>query len=415
MLVREMAALAILMASTAGNGRAAEPLSVPAAIERALARSPEVRSAEAEVRAARARLEEASLLLATNPELLLGAGPRDKGPTRSADYEVAISQRVEVGGQRGARMASARAALGAAEARLAAAKARLAVEVRELLGKVSAARLRAEVATDAHRFSEQAAEAAEKRFKAGDVARIDVNGAHLERGRAARTRQEAEQEHLGLVSELELALGAEPGSLRDVSAPLDDLVPGPETSEGDLVRRALAARQEVAAARLEVTAAEAEASLAGRMAIPSPTVGVSAAREEGAQVILGTLSLELPIFARNQGARGATAARLEQAREALSALERRVAQEVRLAAERVRAARRIVAAFDPEMAAALAEDLSLATRAYAAGQIDFLRYQLIRRDALDARRERIDALEALARATARLEGALGQGASSPGP
>lgn len=409
MQIRDVAALVILLTATASTGRAAEPLSVPAAIELALARSPEVRSAEAEVRAARARLEEASLLLATNPELLLGAGPRDNGPTRSTDYEVALSQRVEVGGQRGVRMASARAALGAAEARLSAAKARVAVEVRELVGRVSAARLRAEIALDAHRFSEQAAEAAEKRFKAGDVARIDANSAHLERGRAARARQEAEQEHLGLVSELELALGAELGSLTDGSAPLDDLVPGPEASEEELVQKALAARPDVAAARLEVTAAEAEASLAGRMAIPSPTLGVSAAREEGAQVILGTLSLELPFFARNQGARGATAARLEQAREALSALERRVAQEVRLAAERVRAARRMVAAFDPAMTAALAEDLALATRAYGAGQIDFLRYQLIRRDAIDARRERVDALEALARATARLEGALGQG------
>ena len=158
MQVRDMAALAILLASTASAAGAAEPLSLPAATERALARSPEVRSAESEVRAARARLEEASLPLASNPELLVGAGPRDNGSSRTLDYEVALSQRVEVGGQRGARMASARAALGAAEARLSAARARLTAGVRELLGKVSAARMRAEVALDAHRFSEQAAE-----------------------------------------------------------------------------------------------------------------------------------------------------------------------------------------------------------------------------------------------------------------
>ncbi|MCM2333742.1 MAG: TolC family protein [Anaeromyxobacteraceae bacterium] len=392
-----------------GVALASEPLTLASATERALARSPEVRSAESDVRAARARLEEASQPLASNPELLVGAGPRNTGPSRTLDYEVALSQRVEAGGQRGARMASARAALGAAESRLSAAKARLTAEVRELLGRASAARLRAEVAIDAHRFSEQAAEAAERRFQAGDVARIDVNSARLERGRAARARQEAELEHHGLVSELELALGAEPSSLQDVSAPLDDWVPGPVASEEALVQEALAARHDLAAARLEVIAAAAEASLAGRMAVPSPTFSFSAAREERATVVLGTLSLELPFFARNLGARGATVARLEQARETLSALERRVSQEVRLAAERVRAARRMVAAFDPAMASALAEDLALATRAYDAGQIDFLRYQLIRRDAIDARRERIDALEALSRAMARLEGVLGQG------
>jgi len=410
MRTRDVVALALLVASTVGIAGAAEPPSLASATERALARSPEVRSAEAEVRAARARLEEASLLLASNPELLLGAGSRDTGATRTTDFEVALSQRVEVGGQRGARMASARAALGAAEARLSAAKARLHAEVRELLGRVSAARLRVEVAADAHRYSEQAAEAAEKRYQAGDVARIDVNGARLERGRAARARQEAGQEHLGLVSELELALGAEPGPLREFSVTLDDLAPpGPEATEEELVRRALAARHDVAAARLEVTAAEAETRLADRLAVPTPSLGISAAREEQAHIILGTLSLELPVFARNQGARGAAAAHLEQTRVALSALERRVSQEVRLAAERVRAAQRTVAAFDPAMASALAEDLALASRAYQSGQIDFLRYQLIRRDAIDARRERIDALEALVRATARLEGALGGG------
>jgi hypothetical protein len=36
-----------------------------------------------------------------------------------------------------------------------------------------------------------------------------------------------------------------------------------------------------------------------------------------------------------------------------------------------------------------------------------VRYQLLRREALDARRDRIDALEALNRAAARLERALG--------
>ena len=88
---------------------------------------------------------------------------------------------------------------------------------------------------------------------------------------------------------------------------------------------------------------------------------------------------------------------------------------VRLAAERVRAARRMVSAFDPAMASALAEDLALATRAYDAGQIDFLRYQLIRRDAIDGRRERIDALEAFSRATARMEDCRPTELPGPGP
>ncbi|MCM2334183.1 MAG: TolC family protein, partial [Anaeromyxobacteraceae bacterium] len=130
MRTRDVVVLALLASSTASAAGAAEPLTLPAATARALARSPEVRSAAAEVRAARARLEEASRVLASNPELSLGGGPRDGGPGRTTDLELALSQRIEVGGQRSARVASARAGLGAAEARLSSARARLAADVR---------------------------------------------------------------------------------------------------------------------------------------------------------------------------------------------------------------------------------------------------------------------------------------------
>jgi outer membrane protein, heavy metal efflux system len=81
---------------------------------------------------------------------------------------------------------------------------------------------------------------------------------------------------------------------------------------------------------------------------------------------------------------------------------------VRLAVERVRAARRTLETFDPRTTAALAENLALAARAHQAGQMDLVRYQLLRREALDARRERIDALEAVNRAAAQLDRALGR-------
>ena len=397
-----------LVATTAGAARAGEPLTLGVVVDRAFAQNAEVRTAEAEVRAARARLEGASVLLASNPEVSAGVGPRDDGSRRTIDYEVALSQRVEIGGQRGARVAAARAAVGAAEARLASTRARVASEVRELLGRVGAASMRAELAAEAQRLAEQAAKAAEKRFQAGDVARIEVNSARLERARATRAALEAEQERVAAVAELELVLAFEPGTLPDIAFGLEDESRATERSLDELVREALASRPDVAAGRLDVAAAEAEASLATREVVPTPSLGVSIAREDEANIVLGTLSFELPLFARNQAECGVSSAHVQQARIALAALERRAAQEVRLAAERVRAARRVLDAFDPETNAAVAANLALVTKAYEAGQIDFVRYQLLRREALDARRDRIDALEALNRAEAQQERALGR-------
>jgi cobalt-zinc-cadmium efflux system outer membrane protein len=408
---RAAAALALVaMGVGVGAARAEEPLTLAAAVERALTQSADVRAAEAEVHAARARLRGASALLASNPEVAGAAGSRDGESGRTAEWELAVSQRIEIAGQRGARVAAARAALGAAEARHAATRTRVAAELRELLGRVAAARQRAGIAAEAQRLADDAASAAEKRFRAGDVPRIEVNGAQVERGRAARAALEAEQERVAAQAELEIVLGVEPGSAPPIAFALERDDGGPERSVEELVSEALSSRRDVAAARLDVEAAVAEEKVATRAVVPTPALGVSIGREERADIVLGTLSFELPVFARNQAERGVASARVQQARVALAALERRASQEVRVAAERVRAARRVLAAFDPSIVAAVAENLALVTKAYEAGQIDFVRYQLLRRDALDARRDRIEALEALNRAAAQLERALGRGA-----
>jgi outer membrane protein, heavy metal efflux system len=409
MSLREVGVAALAAAvSLVSVALASEPLTLASATERALAQSPDVRSAEAEVRGVQARVEGAAVLLSTNPELSARIGPRDNAGVQTIDYEVALSQRVEIGGQRSARVAAARAAVGAAEARLAATRTRIAAEVREALGRAAAAARRAEMARDSLGFSEQAAEAAERRFRAGDVARIDVNSARVERGRAARAALDAEQERLVAEAEQATLLGLEPGAPPPDLPGLEELGRWTVEPVDGLLREALASRRDLAALRLDLAAAEEEASLADRSAIPSPALGVSVAREEKSNLVLGTLTFDLPFFARNQGERGASAARVQQARIAIAALERRVAQEVRLAAERARATTRLLDALDPGAAAALAEDLALATKAYEAGQIEFLRYQQVRRDAVDASRDRIDSLEALNRAAAQLDRAVGR-------
>ncbi|MGB8931834.1 MAG: TolC family protein, partial [Anaeromyxobacteraceae bacterium] len=104
MSLHEVGMLALLAASAANVALASDQLTLAAATARALAQSPDVLAAEAEVEAARARLGGAAILLAFNPELSARAGPREEAGARTTDYEAALSQRVELGGQRGLRM-----------------------------------------------------------------------------------------------------------------------------------------------------------------------------------------------------------------------------------------------------------------------------------------------------------------------
>lgn len=407
----ELAAIAIVLSALPAGARGEEPLTLERAVARALAQHTEVRHAEAEVRAAAARLEGASPLLPTNPEVAAAAGPRDGAGRRTVDYEVGLSQRIEIAGQRGARIDASRAALHAAEARLVARRAEVVAEVRDLFGRLAAATALAEIAEDALRIARQGAGAAEKRFEAGDAAQLEVNSARFDAGRAARAALDAAQRRSAIAAELEVALALDTGERADIAFDLAAHPDGPERPLDELLREGLSRRADIAAARLDVAAAEAGRALAARAAVPTPSLGVSFAREEDAHVVLGTLSVELPLFARNQAERGVASARLDQARAALAHAERRAVRDIRLAVERLRAAREAVQALE-SAAATASETLTLVTRAYQAGQIEFTRYVLLRREAIEVRRDHVDALEALNRAKAQLDRVLG---AIPGP
>ncbi|MCY1024042.1 TolC family protein [Pyxidicoccus sp. MSG2] len=373
----------------------------------ALEHSPRLLPARAEAAAARARLEGASLLFQQNPEVSAAVGPRQRPGNTSVDVGLGVSQRLEVFGQRGARKDAARAELSSSEARLEALKVDLAAEAREAFAQAVAAEQEVRLAEEGRTLADQAFRAAQERQAAGAASRIEANTARVEQGRAARESALALQRRSVAYAQLRLLLGLESSEALalegGVMAPPSAQAPPLET----LLERALAHRAEVKAARAEVDAARAEGKLAAREALPSPRLGASYSREEDANIIQGTLSLELPVFNRNPAARGVSAARLTQAEGTLRAVEQLVRSEVTLALERYQGASAAAAVYSEDVLAALQENLELVNEAYRAGKVDFLELLVIRRESLDARRGYIDALRELATADAQLKRAVG--------
>ncbi|WP_338023579.1 TolC family protein [Archangium primigenium] len=382
------------------------PLTQEEAVTLALARSPQLLSAQAEARTAQARLEGASLLVQDNPELQGAVGPRLRPNANSLDLTVGVSQRLELFGQRGARRDAASAALTASEARLQSLQVSLAAEVRGAFARLLASEQEWTLAEEGQVLADQALQAAEERQTAGAASRIEVNTARVELGRAAHARVLADRRRTLARGELRLLLGldtSEPLAIRDDEKPGHAEPPALDV----LMERALAQRPDVKAARADWDTARAEGTLASRQALPGTRLGVSYGEEEGARIVQGTLGLELPIFNRNQAARGAAAARLTQMQGLFEATERRVRTEVALALERERTARAAVAVYSGDVLAALQQNLALVNEAYRAGKVDFFQLLLIRRDALDARRGYIAALEELMVAEAQLSRAIG--------
>ncbi|NVJ24653.1 TolC family protein [Myxococcus sp. AM011] len=376
------------------------------AVALALERSPRLISTQADAAAARAQLSGASLLFQTNPDLQVAIGPRFRASGNNVDVGAGVSQQLELFGQRGARRDAAAATLSASESRLAVSQVELAAEVRQAFGRALAAEQELQLANDALVLAEQGRDAAEQRLQAGAASRIEVNTARVALGQTQRARVRAVQRRTQALGELRLLLGIEPtediapeGNLRaEAAAP-------PILSV--LLERAAAQRADLKAAKAELEAAQAEVRLASRGALPRPRLGVSYSQEEDAQIVQGTLGIDLPLFNRNQAARGISTARAAQAERALAATERFVRSEVVLALERYRTALSAAEVFGGDVMAAVQENLKLINEAYRAGKVDFLELLIIRREALDTSRSYIEALEELNAAEAQLKKVVG--------
>jgi outer membrane protein, heavy metal efflux system len=393
-------ALAAATGTRTSTSTSLERLTIERALAIAVGRNAEVRSMQAEVAGAVGWLAGDSRWVRENPSISAAIGPRVRmgdGETE-IDVEIALEQPIEVFGQRGLRAGAAEQALRALEHRLAARKNELVFEVRSAFARALAAKMRVALAVDGDAVAQDTLRAAEERQRSGAASRIEVNSARVELGRAARDRFEAELALAGAEAELASLLALE-------RLPVVD---------GDLAAAAArdvaqneGARAELEAAISERRAAELEEKSAARDAFPELGVGARYAREEGADIVLGTLSIELPVFERNQGERALAESRGRQAAITAEETEQRVAREVELARRRYASAKKATGAYAGEVVRAMEENSSLAAEAYRSGKFDFLQLTLVRRETLDARRGYIESLEALNLAEAELLRAIG--------
>jgi outer membrane protein, heavy metal efflux system len=398
-----MAWVVTMLASGTAQARQGS-LTPDEAVLLAQSNNPDLQVLVAEVDAAKARLAGASLLFQANPSLTVTAGPRSSPVGKSRDESIQLLQPIEVGGQRGARIEAAEALVDAAEARLRARRGEIAAAIREMFGRALAAEQRARLAAEALAVAREGLAAAQERFEAGAAALLEVNTARVEVGRMARDQSEAERRDAEALADLHNLLGLDPDRAPTLEGELGVEERG-VLDEVQLIEQALASRADIAASRRALDAANAQARLTARERIPTPRVGVSYTREEESNtaIVQGLLSFDLPLFNRNQEARGVAAARVSQLKTEVAATSRRVRQEVSTAVARLRAARSAADGFASDVVKAMQENMELGTESYRAGKIDFLQLLLIRRQTLEARNEHINVLEELTAARAQLD------------
>jgi cobalt-zinc-cadmium efflux system outer membrane protein len=237
--------------------------------------------------------------------------------------------------------------------------------------------------------------AADRRYKAGDIAVLDVNLARAALARARAEREAADARRILAIGELMTLLG-----LDEEIVVGGDLTPA---ADADLNRAldASAARPELRVLEAALVEADADLRLGASLSKPEYGLGARYAREEGDQIVLGTMSLSLPIVAKGQELRASATARSTRLRAELAAARTRIRLEVRAAFDAHQRRTTAVRTLETEALPGLDENETLATRSFDAGQIGLTDLLLIRREILDTRFQYLDAL--LEAALARID------------
>jgi cobalt-zinc-cadmium efflux system outer membrane protein len=387
-------ALIAALLSNATVAVAQVPLTLAEALARARERAPQIVSARLAIEESRARLTGADHLQ-SNPEFDVGVGNRQGTGTRSTDIDIGIGQSFEPGSRRASRRDMAAAGIEQSTANVDEVTRAILLDSATLFLRGLHLSERVRLLDRSLELANNILQIADRRFQAGDVAVLDVN---IARSAAARIRAERQ----GMVAERAIVIGElrELLQLEDEIELLGDL-PALTQVDRATITDAASRRPELRALEAAIREAEAEQQFGRSFTRADYGFAARYQREEGDNIILGGLTLSLPMFSKGQEPIAAGLARASRLRAELSAVRIRIGIEVQAALHAYDSRAEAVRILERDALPGLDESVTLATRSFEVGQIGLAELLLIRREIIDTRTQYVDAL--LEAALARIE------------
>ena len=389
-------------------------------VRRALASNGELAAARIGIERSRARLRQAGLR--PNPTLdLEQTTGRFTGAPGETERSIGVAVPIELGGKRRRRIELAQAELEASEAEVADRERTLSAEVRANYAEALAALRELEITEGLNNLDLQTTRFVQARVNEGDTAPIELNLLRVEVDRL-RSRRALIEGRLkaGIIRLKSLAAvpPEEPLRLReDLATPV---LPAPPASMEAAIEIALRSRPDLKLARLNEEVAQAGLKLARSEGVPNVTafskytvgravfddtpVGVLVDRDK---LLSFGVSVDIPVFNRNQGAKAEFAAAISQARNRREFLESVVRSEVQSAYARYEAARVAVSTFEQGVIARSNDNIRVIRSAYELGQFSITDLINEQRRLVDSQRDFTEALADQYRALADLQSALG--------
>lgn len=397
--------LSVLLMSASGL-QAAE-LSLAQAIDAAFTRNPDLAAVRQDLGIAEGERQQAGLM--PNPELSWEVEDTRRSTQTTT---VMLSQALELGGKRGARIDVAERGQDTARLELERQTNELRATVIQAFYAAARAQTAVELAEQSQQLAERGLRVADGRVRAGQVSPIEATRAQVQLAetelqvRKARTLQADSQRQLARVT------GAAESELQRLT--FADLAPQPAPAAATL----LALLNQAPAMRLaEAQIQQREASLGSERAqrIPNLTVSVGSqySREERERINVVGLSMPLPLFDRNQGNVLAASRRADQARDLRNAVELDLRTQTRSALDQWSNTANEVKSFTQVILPAAQQAVDTATRGFEVGKFGFIYVLDAQRTLIDARSRYLEALATGTEAQVAIERIYGDSGRLP--
>lgn len=396
-------ALALLLAATAATAQDNDVLSLDDALRNAGLttqddlRNPRLIGPLAEAQAAEAMIEQARLrpLPEASLEVENFGGSGDLRGFRGSEYTLSLSQQLELGGKRSARIRSATAEAGVARLRERLSRAQLGLAVRERY--VSAVAREAEV--------ELAANIVERKRELARIAGVLVDVGREPPLRAMRAEADLAEAEADWKAATAASLSARMALTSLWQGSASDTVPAtfpPIAAPYELVEEYDGLPTAIAAAQSEAALAEVERERSLARLDPTVSAGLRHSAETDSQAIVVGVSVPLPVSNPNRGNIAAARARSNAARAATEVAEADFRQDVVKARAEYVAAQAKTETLEAESLPRAEEALRLVRIGYRNGKFPLIEVLSAGEARDDIRRALIEAKEARGKAAAQL-------------
>ena len=366
----------------------AQTLTLDSALQTAFANNPDLAAAQWDIDIARGGRQQAGLI--PNPVASLEAEDTRRD-TRTTTLK--LSQTLELGGKRGARVEVAIRAQDAAALTLEQRRNGLRAEVIDGYYGALRAQERLDLAQRSLALAERGLVVANGRVTAGKSSPVEATRAQVQ---LSEIRLELNRAQVGLTDAYRRLAASTGSASTDFQAVAAQTQATPSLPASAPLLARLEQTAELRLAELQILQSEASVGLEKAQRIPDLDVSIGSQYDASVRerVNLVGVSMPIPLFNRNQGNVLAASRRADQARDLRNATELRLRTETRQALDLWQTANTEVRAFNQQILPAAQSAVDSATRGFEMGKFNFL-------DVLDAQRTLIAARTQYLTATAQ--------------